>query len=90
MALRRVIIMRNASSITASAMPRVFRVMVVASVLIGWANPKAKITKPNPKSMVTGTLTNNSLSHSAPSRRISLWSIQGSMITLRTSVSAAE
>ncbi len=61
-ALRRVIIVRNASRITAIAMPIVLRVAVLASAEIGCARPKANTTTSSPSSMVAGLVDHGSVS----------------------------
>ncbi len=90
MALRRVIIVMNASRITATAMPRELRVAVLASSAIGCARPKANTTVSRPTSIVPGTFSSGSESHWTCRRRISTCSSHGSAITFSASVSAAD
>ena len=88
--MRRVIIVMNASRITATAMPIALRVAVLASSAIGCASPKANTTVTSPTSIVPGMLINGSVSQYTSSRRISRCSSHGSPTTLSASVSAAE
>ena len=89
-ALRRVIIIRKDSMTTASAIPSVLRLTVLASSEIGWAEPNEKITSTIPISMVVGILMSVSVSHFTSSLRIRRYRIHGRTMTFSASVRPAE
>src|SRR5271169_6824965 len=89
-ALRRVIIIRNASITLAMAIPSVDRVTVLASCWIGAARLKAKTTSTMPISMVVGMLSSPSTSQRTSSLRTKRCRSHGSRATLTISVKAAE
>ena len=89
-AFLRVIIMRNASSTVAIAMPSVLFVMVPAISEIGVARLNAKMTSAIPISIVVGMFKSGSTSQRTLSARVSRCRIHGSSSTLSTSVSSAD
>ncbi|MBK8016226.1 MAG: hypothetical protein IPK20_05530 [Betaproteobacteria bacterium] len=89
-AVRRVIIMRKASSTQAVAMPRVPRVTVPAKAEIGSATLNDTITSATPTSMVAGMFSTGSTPPAISRRRTRRRRMSGSATTLSASVSAAE
>src|SRR5271165_4779860 len=89
-ALRRVIIVRKASKITATAIPTALRVAVLASAVIGCAKPNENTTTTRPTSIVPGMFNSVSVSQYTPSRRIRRCNSHGRNTTLSPSVRAAE
>ena len=89
-AFERVIIIRNASSSAASAIPSVPRVTVPASSDTGCARLNARMTSSSPTSIVVGMLISVSTSHFTSSRRMSRCRIHGSRNTLSASVRPAD
>ena len=89
-ALRRVIIIRNESMTTASAMPSVLRAIVVDICVIGWASPNANTTSTIPTSIVVGMLIRGSVSQRTFRRAIRRWRIHGRSSIFSATDSAAE
>src|SRR5574341_100371 len=75
---------------SASAMPRVERVIVLAICEIGVASANAKIARPMPASMVVGMLSSVSMSQRTFSWSMIRCSTQGIRTTFSTTVRAAE
>ncbi len=89
-ALRRVIIVMNESSTTATAIPMALRVAVLAAAEMGCARPNENTTTRTPTSMVPGMLRSGSVSQYTCRRRMSRWSSQGSRMTLSDNVRSAD